>query len=137
MWPKFGNSSISVREVIRTSILLGFDRKSRFFLRGGLGSSSIICTRYKLKILHQCGKRVKAKSQKFWGTSSNACRSYRGKTGRAGLFAPTLVLNRVNAMPSMHIWPLVLCLIKESFQKSQMFYSFSKFFLWLDRQAYF
>ena len=27
MWPKFGNSSISVREVIMTSILYGFDQK--------------------------------------------------------------------------------------------------------------
>ena len=30
MWPKFGNSSISMREVITTSILLGFDQKNRF-----------------------------------------------------------------------------------------------------------
>ena len=31
MWPKFGNSSISVREVIITSILQGFDETDRFF----------------------------------------------------------------------------------------------------------
>ena len=31
MWPKFGNSSISVREVIITSILQGFDEKNLFF----------------------------------------------------------------------------------------------------------
>ena len=31
MWPKFGNSSISVREVIITSILQGFDHKNHFF----------------------------------------------------------------------------------------------------------
>ena len=31
MWPKFGNSTISVREVIITSILWGFDQKNRFF----------------------------------------------------------------------------------------------------------
>ena len=31
MWPKFGNSSISMREVITTSILQGFDHKNRFF----------------------------------------------------------------------------------------------------------
>ena len=31
MWPKFGNSSISVREVIITSILQGFDQKKHFF----------------------------------------------------------------------------------------------------------
>ena len=32
MWPKFCNSSICIREVIITSILLGFDQKNRFFL---------------------------------------------------------------------------------------------------------
>ena len=41
MWTKFGNSSISMRDVITTSVLKGFDQKNRFFLRGGLGSSSI------------------------------------------------------------------------------------------------
>ena len=41
MWQKFGNSSISMTEVIITSILYGFDLKTQF-LRGGLGSSSII-----------------------------------------------------------------------------------------------
>ena len=38
-WPKFGNSSISMREVIITSIW----REKLIFLRGVLGSSSIIC----------------------------------------------------------------------------------------------
>ena len=31
MWPKFGNSSISIREVIVTSISQEFDQKSHFF----------------------------------------------------------------------------------------------------------
>ena len=31
MWPKFGNPSISMREVIIISILEGFDQKNRFF----------------------------------------------------------------------------------------------------------
>ena len=31
MWPKFGNSNISMREVIITSILQGFDQKKQFF----------------------------------------------------------------------------------------------------------
>ena len=31
MWPKFGNSSISMREVIITSTLYGFDQKNLFF----------------------------------------------------------------------------------------------------------
>ena len=38
MWLKFG---ISMRELIITSI--SFDQKNFFFLRGALGSSSIIC----------------------------------------------------------------------------------------------
>ena len=33
MWPKFGNSCISMREVIITSILQGFDLKKHFFSR--------------------------------------------------------------------------------------------------------
>ena len=31
MWPKFANSSISMREVFTTSILWGFDQKNGFF----------------------------------------------------------------------------------------------------------
>ena len=32
MWPKFGNSRISMTEVITTSILYGFDQKKQFQL---------------------------------------------------------------------------------------------------------
>ena len=46
-------------------------------------------TRYKIEILHQCGKRVKTKSQKVLGPNSYVCRSHRGKTGRGGLFGPS------------------------------------------------
>ena len=31
MWPKFGNSSISMKEIIITSILWRFDQKKQFF----------------------------------------------------------------------------------------------------------
>ena len=31
MWPKFGNSSISMRQVIITSILKGFHQNNQFF----------------------------------------------------------------------------------------------------------
>ena len=48
MRPKFDDSSIGMREVITTLILLGFDQKTRF-LRGGLGSSSIICDWHQLR----------------------------------------------------------------------------------------
>ena len=36
MWPKFGNSSISMREVIIISILWEFDQKNHFFWRAVL-----------------------------------------------------------------------------------------------------
>ena len=45
---------------------------------------------YNLEILHQYGKRVKTKNQKDLGANSFICRSYRGKTGSGGLFAPPL-----------------------------------------------
>ena len=41
MWQKIGNSSISMGEVILTSIFKGFDQEHHF-LRGALGSSSVI-----------------------------------------------------------------------------------------------
>ena len=40
LWRKFGNSSISIGEIIITSVLSGFDQKT--ILRAGLGSNSII-----------------------------------------------------------------------------------------------
>ena len=36
IWPKFGNCSISMREVIIISILKGFNQKNQF-LKSGLG----------------------------------------------------------------------------------------------------
>ena len=47
-------------------------------------------TRCKLKILHQCGKKFKTKSQKVLGTNSYVCRSYRGKTGKGTFLPPPL-----------------------------------------------
>ena len=64
MWPKFGNHSISMRQVIIISIWRGFDRKNDFFLRGDLDSSSIIAIWYGLEMLHRRSKRVKTKNQK-------------------------------------------------------------------------
>ena len=52
-------------------------------------------TRY--QILHQCGKRIKTKSQNVLGAKSYICKSYRQKTGGVCLFVPppTPILNRV------------------------------------------
>ena len=47
-----------------------------------------------LKFCTSVGKGLKLKVRRF-GANSYVCRSYRGKTGRRGLFAP-LILNRVN-----------------------------------------
>ena len=69
MSPKFGNSSICIKEVI-------------------------ITTRYKLEILHQSVKRIKTKSQNVLEVNSYVCRSYRGKTG-TGAFLAAPILNRV------------------------------------------
>ena len=45
---------------------------------------------HKLEVLHQSVKRVKTKSQKIFGANFYVCRSYRGKTGRGGLYPPNL-----------------------------------------------
>ena len=49
---------------------------------------------YELNILHQCGKRVKTKSQNVSEANSYVCGSYRGATGR-GVFLLPPNLNRV------------------------------------------
>ena len=69
MWPKFGNSSICIREIIITSILQGFDHRSCFFegwswfkfnnLELALGTN--------LKFYTSLSKRLKLKVRKFWG----------------------------------------------------------------------
>ena len=61
------------------------------FLRGGLGSSSIIWDRHKVQTwkVHQSGKRAKTRNGKVLWDNSNVCRNYREKTGRGGLFAPS------------------------------------------------
>ena len=90
MWPNFGNSSISMKEVITTSILQGFDQKNCFFWEVVLIQVQQFGTgaRYKLEILYQCSKRVKSKSQKVLEANSYVSRSYRGKPGRRGPFCP-------------------------------------------------
>ena len=84
IWPKIGNSSISMREVIITWILEEFDQKNRFFKGwswfkfNNLGLSRGT----NVKFYTSPAKRVKAKSQKVLEANSYVCRSYRRKTGR-------------------------------------------------------
>ena len=51
-------------------------------------------TRYDLEVLRLCGKKLKTKNLKYFGTNSNICRSYRRKTAYGGHFVP--ILNRLN-----------------------------------------
>ena len=57
-------------------------RKTAFLRGGWFKLNNLGLT---LEILHQCGKRVKTKSQKVLGANSYVCRSYRGKTGTEGV----------------------------------------------------
>ena len=66
-----------------------FTRENNF-LRSGLRLKLIIwaCTRCAIEILHQCGKRVKTKSQSILGANSYVCRSYREKLVVGVFFRP-------------------------------------------------
>ena len=68
MWPKFGNSSISVREVIIPSILQGFDQKKQFFERCSWFKFNDLelAIRMALKFCTSVSKGVKLKVRKFW-----------------------------------------------------------------------
>ena len=84
----FGNSSISMREVIITSFLSCFDEKKQFegcyrFKFNNLGLALGMAL-----ILQQCGKRVKIKTRKVLEANSCVCRSYRGKTNRGAFLRP-------------------------------------------------
>ena len=58
MWPKYGNSDISMKEVIIALILHKLDQKSKIILISGIDSSTMIWDRlevwsWKLKARHQ------------------------------------------------------------------------------------
>ena len=76
MWPKFGNSSISMREVITTSVLTrktAFSERWSWFKFNYLG----LALGAKWNIYTSVAKGLK---RKVLGASSYVCRSYRGKT---------------------------------------------------------
>ena len=65
-------------------------------------------TRYRLDILHECGKRVKCKSRKVFMVGSYVGRSFRGKKLVGGIKRPHQkkpILNRVNYI--VVVWVLV------------------------------
>ena len=69
MWPKFYNSSICIREVIITSILMDLTRKTAYcegwswFKFNNLG----LAIGTKLKFYTSLSKGLKLKIRKFWG----------------------------------------------------------------------
>ena len=69
---------------------VGHSRIFRNFSRTRLGLNNVRYVRYyrcNLEILHQCGERVKTKSQKVLEANSYVCRNYRGKTGSGAFLA--------------------------------------------------
>ena len=97
MWPKFGNSSIYMREDIITLILYGFDQKNHFFWeRSQFKFNNLgLALGMALKFHTSEEKGLKLKARKFWGLTP-VSRSYRRKTGRGwGLFEPFSILNWV------------------------------------------
>ena len=89
MWPNFGNSSISMREVTITSVLQGFDKENHFFW------GAVLVLKFNNLGL-TLGKNLKFYSSVGkLGANCYVCRSYSGKTGRergggmgGGGFAP-------------------------------------------------
>ena len=94
MWLKFGNSSISVTEVIITSILKRFDHKNYFFegwswfkfnnLGLALGMA--------IKFYTSVAKGLKLKVSKFWGLTPMFAEVTEEKPV-GGAFLPTPILN--------------------------------------------
>ena len=89
IWPKFGNSSISIGEVIITSLLQGFDEKSRFFEGWSwfkfINLRLVLGTAFRFYI--HVAKGLKLKVRKFCGLSHMIVEVTVGKTGK-GPFVP-------------------------------------------------
>ena len=65
--PKLGNSCISVREVITTSILYGFDQKNSSFLLSWFKFNNLgLALGTNLKFYTKVAKGLKQKVRKFW-----------------------------------------------------------------------
>ena len=140
LWPKFGNSSFSMRDVTLTSILLGFDQKIQFFEA---------CSRFKFnnlglvlgivfKLYSSTVKGLKLKAGKFWGLIPTFVEVTVGKMG-GGLFAcpPSWIGLRIWKKGTIEVslpftWYRYFCIIKEeyvklSWVKKDPSYSFNPF----------
>ena len=69
MWPKFGNSSVSISKVIITSIYLDLTRKTMFFEGWSWFKFSNLglALGMTLKFYTSVAKELKLKARKFWG----------------------------------------------------------------------
>ena len=80
VWPKFGICGISMRKVVITSILYGFDQKNCFFwglalvqvnnlglVRGTNLKVYTSVAKLKLKVKNEKSERLKLEVRKFWG----------------------------------------------------------------------
>ena len=95
--PKFGESSISMKGAIITSILYGFDQKIKFFEEcfWFKVNNMVLEQGLTLNFYTSVTEGLKLKARKIWGANSNVCRSYRGKTSR-GPFCHPSTMNRFN-----------------------------------------
>ena len=64
MWPKFGNSNISMREVIIISVLSGFDQENRFWFKF---NNLELAPGTNLKFYTSMAKGLKTKVKRFLG----------------------------------------------------------------------
>ena len=90
--PKFGESSISMRGAIITSILYGFDQKIKFFEEcfWFKVNNMVLEQGLTLNFYTSVTEGLKLKARKIWGANSNVCRSYRGP------FCHPSTMNRFN-----------------------------------------
>ena len=94
MLPKFGNFSISMREVIMTSILKGLTQKNQFFRGVVLVQVQQVgnFTRYGLNITFYTSvtKGLNVKVREFWGVIPTFVEVTGEKlVGKVGAFPPT------------------------------------------------
>ena len=93
MWPKFGNFSISMTEVMTNSIYKDFTGKTNFFEGcswfkfNNLGLALAMA----LKFYTSVAKGLKLKVRKFWGLISTFVEVCRWKTGRGAFYPPSWI----------------------------------------------
>ena len=84
MWPKFGNSSISMKHIIISSILWGFHHKNQSMERCSWSkfNNLELAIGMAVKFYTSVEKGLKVKVKKKLGSNSCYCRNCKEKTGR-------------------------------------------------------